>query len=115
VTGARILAVALALLSAAPAFAAKKGLPPGEKVDLNRASVSELMRLPGVGERRAQAIVAHRAKQPFRRPEDVIAVKGLGAAWFAKVKANLAAGAGAAVATSAAAPPAPAAAAAAKR
>jgi competence protein ComEA len=61
------------------------------------------MRLPGVGEKRAQAIVAHRAKQPFRRPEDVLAVKGLGRAWFAKVKASLSAG-GAPVTAQAASP-----------
>jgi len=87
------LAVAAALLAASPALAAKKALPPGERLDLNRATVAELMRLPGVGEKRAQAIVAHRAKQPFRRAEDVLAVKGLGAAWFAKVKGSLAVGA----------------------
>jgi competence protein ComEA len=89
-------AVAALALAASPAFAAKKALPPGERIDLNRASVSELMRLPGVGEKRAQAIVAHRQKQPFRRPEDVVLVKGLGPAWFQKVKANLTAGATAA-------------------
>jgi competence protein ComEA len=82
-------ALAAALLVAAPALAAKKALPPGERIDLNRATVAELMRLPGVGEKRAQAIVAHRAKQPFRRAEDVLAVKGLGPSWFAKVKASL--------------------------
>ena len=89
---ARILALALALVAAAPALAAKKALPPGERIDLNRATLTELMRLPGVGERKAQAIVAHRQKQPFRRAEDVLAVKGLGPAWFQKVKANLVVG-----------------------
>ena len=88
----KAVAVALALLAASPALAAKKALAPNERIDLNRATVSELMRLPGVGEKRAQAIVAHRAKQPFRKPDDVIAVKGLGPAWFAKVKGNLVAG-----------------------
>jgi competence protein ComEA len=97
------LAVATALLAASPALAAKKALPPGERIDLNRATVAELMRIPGVGERKAQAIVAHRAKQPFRRAEDVLAVKGLGPAWFAKVKANLSAG-GAATAPAKATP-----------
>ena len=92
----RAVAVALALLAATPALAAKKALAPSERIDLNRASVSELMRLPGVGEKKAQAIVAHRTKQPFRRAEDVIAVKGLGPAWFAKVKPNLTVGAAAA-------------------
>jgi competence protein ComEA len=89
---AKALAVALALLAASPALAAKKSLGPAERIDLNRASVSELMRLPGVGEKRAQAIVAHRAKAPFRRAEDVLGVKGLGPAWFGKVKGNLSVG-----------------------
>ncbi len=86
---AKGLAISAALLAAAPALAAKKALAPGERIDLNRAPVTELMRLPGVGEKRAQAIVAYRSKQPFRRAEDVVAVKGLGPAWFAKVKANV--------------------------
>lgn len=88
----RAVLVAALLAAALPADAARKALAPGERVDLNRATVSELMRLPGVGAKRAQAIVAHRARKPFRRAEDVIAVKGLGRAWFAKVKGNLAVG-----------------------
>jgi competence protein ComEA len=90
--GAFAALVAAALLAAPPALGAGKALAPGERIDLNRASVTELMRLPGVGEKRAQAIVAARAKQPFRRAEDVVAVKGLGPAWFAKVKANVTVG-----------------------
>jgi competence protein ComEA len=90
-------AVAVALLGgASPALAAfevKKPLGPNDRIDLNRASTVELMRLPGVGQKKAQAIVALRARQPFRKPEDVVAVKGLGPAWFAKVKAHLVVGA----------------------
>lgn len=83
-------AVAVAcLLAASSALAAKKPLAPGDRIDLNRAGVAELMRLPGVGEKKAQAIVAFRSKQPFKRPEDVVAVKGLGPKWLARVKANL--------------------------
>jgi competence protein ComEA len=89
---ARRLVVAAALLSATPALAAKKPLGPAERLDLNRATVAELMRLPGVGLRKAQAIVAHRQKAPFRRPEDVMRVKGCGKSWFEKVKANVTAG-----------------------
>jgi competence protein ComEA len=100
---AKAVAIAAALLAASPALAAKKGLAPGERLDLNRATVSELMRLPGLGEKKAQAIVALRQKQPFRRVEDVLAVKGLGPAWLAKVKGSLV------VAPAAPAPPAPAA------
>jgi competence protein ComEA len=90
-----------ALLAATPALAAKKALPAGERLDLNRATVSELMRLPGVGQKKAQAIVAHRQKAPFRRPEDVMQVKGCGKGWFAKVRANLVASAAIAPATTA--------------
>lgn len=90
-----LLAVTAAacLLAGAPALAAKKALGPNDRIDLNRASVQELMRLPGVGLKKAQAIVSHRGKAPFQRPEDVVQVKGLGPAWFAKVKPHLTAGA----------------------
>lgn len=87
----RLLALA-ALLAASPALAAKRFPAPGERIDLNRATVAELMRLPGLGERKAQAIVTRRLKSPFRRPEEVMQVKGLGPAWFRKVKANLVVG-----------------------
>ena len=89
---ARALAAALALVAAAPALAGKRPLRPEERVDLNRAGLAELMRLPGVGEKRAQAILALRERRPFRRPEDVLAVKGLGPGWFAKVKGHLSVG-----------------------
>lgn len=87
----RALALA-ALLAGTPALAGKELLAPGERVDLNRAGLTELMRLPGVGEKRARAIIAQRERRPFRRPEDVLAVKGLGPAWFARVKGRLAVG-----------------------
>lgn len=86
---ARRLLVAAAILAATPALAAKRPLGPAERIDLNRAAVAELMRLPGVGQKKAQAILAHRQKAPFRRPEDVMQVKGCGRSWFQKVKANL--------------------------
>jgi len=90
-----LLAVTAAacLLAAPPALAAKKALGPNDRIDLNRASVQELMRLPGVGLKKAQAIVSHRGKAPFQRPEDVVQVKGLGPAWFAKVRPHLTTGA----------------------
>ena len=90
------LAGALAALGLAfpalAAFSTKKALGPNDRIDLNRASTVELMRLPGVGQKKAQAIVALRTRQPFKKPEDVVAVKGLGPAWFAKVKGNLVVG-----------------------
>jgi competence protein ComEA len=102
VTSARTLLAVAALLVAVPAFAAKKPLAPGERVDLNRASVAELMRLPGLGRARAEAIAAQRAKAPFRRVEDVLSVKGISGAWLEKQRGHLTAGAPAAPAPAAA-------------
>ena len=67
----------LALLVATPARAEKKPLGPGERVDLNAATSAELMRLPGVGKKKAEAIVASRDKRPFRKADEVTRVKGL--------------------------------------
>ena len=89
----RTLVAALLLAAALPALAARKPLGPNERIDLNRASAVELMRLPGVGQKRAQAIVALRTKSPFRKAEDVLAVKGLGPSWYARVKGLVTVGA----------------------
>jgi competence protein ComEA len=82
----------LALLVATPARAEKKPLGPGERVDLNTATTAELMRLPGVGRKKAEAIVAARDKRPFRKPEEVLRVKGLSQGWYGRVKGFLSAG-----------------------
>ncbi|MDQ3468628.1 MAG: helix-hairpin-helix domain-containing protein, partial [Actinomycetota bacterium] len=48
---------------------------------LNRATVSELDALPGVGPATAQAIVDHREQHgPFATVEDLEAVRGIGPA-----------------------------------
>lgn len=90
--GALPLLGLLALLVATPAAAQKKPLAPGERVDLNAATAAELMRLPGVGKKKADAILASRDKRPFRKPEEVLRVKGLTPGWFSKVKGMVSAG-----------------------
>ena len=89
---ARLLVALLALLGAAPALAAKKPLAAGERLDLNRASVSQLMRLPGLGRKKAEAIAAQRTRAPFRRLEDVLTVKGISPGWLEKQRPHLAVG-----------------------
>lgn len=50
-----------------------------ERVDINIAGMDELMTLPGIGEARARAILDDReANGPFRYPEDLIRVEGIG-------------------------------------
>lgn len=85
----RTLALAAALLSASPALAAKKPLATGERIDLGRASAAELMRLQGVGRKKAEAIVALRTRTPLRRVEDVLAVKGISSRWLEKQRGHL--------------------------
>jgi len=48
-------------------------------VDINRASVEEFTKLPGIGPALARRIVAFREKHgPFRRVEDLLAIRGIG-------------------------------------
>ena len=59
--------------------APRAGLTPDGKVILNLASAEELTRLPGVGLRRAEAIVKLREKLGrFRRVTDLLRVRGIG-------------------------------------
>ncbi len=76
------LVVALGLALPAPLL----GKAPPGPVDLNRATVVELMQLPGVGRHRAEAIVRARQARPFARPADLLRVKGFGRGTFRRLK-----------------------------
>ena len=58
---------------------AERALDTRAPVVLNRADAAELQRLPGVGAKRAEAILALRQRLGrFRRPSDLLRVKGIG-------------------------------------
>lgn len=59
---------------------AESGAPAGtDRTDINTADAEELQRLPGIGAARAEAIVEDREKNgPFRIPEDLTRVPGIG-------------------------------------
>jgi competence protein ComEA len=59
---------------------------PGARVNLNSASADELARLPGVGPAKAKAIVEYRSEEPFRKPEDLRKVKGIGDKLYERLK-----------------------------
>src|SRR5689334_4131789 len=76
-----VTAGALVRAFAAGVLGSGTGTPPAEahRLDLNRASVAELMALPGVGRVRAEAIVLHRVRHgPFRALAELAAVDGIG-------------------------------------
>ena len=55
------------------------GMLEGEVLDLNTATLSDLTRLPGIGQTKAQAILDWReAHGPFRAVEDLLSVDGIG-------------------------------------
>ena len=48
-------------------------------MDINSAGLEELMSLPGIGQVRAQAILDDREENgPYRYPEELVRVKGIG-------------------------------------
>ncbi|MGO8999538.1 MAG: ComEA family DNA-binding protein [Polyangiaceae bacterium] len=61
---------------------------PDDPVDLNTARVEDLRRLPGVGAKRAEAILTVRARLPggrFKQLEDLLKVKGIGRAMLRRL------------------------------
>ena len=73
-------APAAVALGAAPVAASRSSrASPSEPVFVNHAGVDELRRLPGVGPKRAEAILALRQRLGrFQRVEDLLRVKGVG-------------------------------------
>ena len=82
---------------------AEAELSPGEQygpsededgvVDINRAGKEELMTLPGIGEARAEAVIAYREEHGgFSSPEEIMKVPGIKEASYEKLKDKITAG-----------------------
>jgi competence ComEA-like helix-hairpin-helix protein len=82
----KILAIILALALLASAVAAKKSLPV-KPINLNTATTEQLQQLPGIGPATAKKIIEMREKSgPFRRVEDLLAVRGISDKHLAKLR-----------------------------
>lgn len=91
---ARLVAALLFLASPlawpANAGAAGRASTSTATVDLNHASVGELVTLPGIGPRRAETIVEERRRRPFRSVKDLLRIPGIGPKTLAKLRPRLA-------------------------
>ena len=84
-TLATVVATSAQLAAAqAPQPSANPATP--ETIDLNEASADELAQLPGIGPSKAEAIVSFRDRRPFRRPEDILRVRGIGRSTFRSLR-----------------------------
>ena len=90
------LLVALMVTITAPAFAAqdkpaaspKSPVAAASVVNLNTATAAQIATLPGIGEKAAQRIIEYREKNGgFKKPEELMNVKGIGEKSFLKLKA----------------------------
>jgi competence ComEA-like helix-hairpin-helix protein len=72
---------------AAPPPAAAPGPGGAATVDLNQAGLAELDALPGIGPVLAGRILQHRKDHgPFREPEDLLAVPGIGPRLYERLR-----------------------------
>jgi competence protein ComEA len=88
-SGLRKLLLMLALAGASSVARAEAPAAPTGVVNITSASAEELERLPGIGEKKAAAIVEHRRGHPLRRLEDLTRVKGIGRKTVARLRPYL--------------------------
>lgn len=78
------IAIALALILSVQVFA-KTGTVTTGVVNINTASLEELVAVPGIGDAKAGAIIDQRKIQPFNNKEDLLAVRGIGEKLLEKI------------------------------
>lgn len=56
------------------------------KININTATLEQLKTLDGIGESYAARIIEYRQATPFKQPEDLMNIKGIGEKTFEKIK-----------------------------
>ncbi len=65
----------------------KKNIPAEKSININKASLADLTKLPGIGEKTAQRIIDYRnTVKKFKTLNELINVKGIGDSKFEKIK-----------------------------
>ena len=73
--------------SVADAPRRRSAKPPPVRVNLNTGRAAELQRLPGIGPKLAERVIAFRNQHgPFRHPADIVEVKGIGPKTYEKMR-----------------------------
>jgi competence protein ComEA len=83
--------VLAALITPALTLASRQGQEPAAvqktTINLNTATIDQLMTLPGIGQKTAERILEYRAKSGgFKKIEELMNVKGIGEKSFLKIK-----------------------------
>ena len=58
-------------------------------VNINTATLEELLSLTGIGESKAKAIIEYRKENKFKSIEDIMKVSGIGQSVFDKIKEDI--------------------------
>ena len=65
----------------------KKDVPPEKSININKASLEDLIKLPGIGAKTAGSIIDFREKiTRFKKLDDILNVKGIGISKLNKIK-----------------------------
>lgn len=56
------------------------------KININTATIQDLQKIPGVGEKTAQKIIEKRQESPYQKPEDLKDLPGIGEKKFEEMK-----------------------------
>ncbi|MDQ1354305.1 MAG: competence protein ComEA [Acidobacteriota bacterium] len=92
ITFVLLLVVSFLMVLGGSAYAQEKqsGDANAVKVNINTAGKEQLMDLPRIGEKIAERIIEYREKNgKFKRPEDIMKVKGIGEKTFKKFEKRI--------------------------
>ncbi len=75
--------------SASTTSKSEKKLTADVKININKAMSEDLVKLTGIGESKAKAIIAYRDAHPFKSVDELMKVKGIGPKIFEKIKEHV--------------------------